>query len=404
MIIVCEPECRGTAHEKINSAFLYGVRLAYPDDKILFFAEEGHIAAMKENFKRDNAVINNIEYRIFALPEPPYDRIPAYFTYYKIFKWLFDYAAASDCGKLFFLSVNPPNLYCIKKIIARYYPRMNCGAVMHGIIETVKTCPGFTDRLKIWPYLMWFKKALEYRSDLAVNYLMLSKRTHSNLSAYIDDDLYRKFFYMDIPYIFNQDYVKERDPKRLVVATIGHGNPNALIDFVNILKAKLGTIGDKNLEIRIIGSSTKRIEKKLKDDPSVNCVSPGKRLTREEIDMHARDVDYFLFLYDRQSYELTSSGAFFDALYYKTPILSLDTSCIRYYNDLCGDIGHIRDSADELADVTEGLIKREKEDAQYGRFVKNIETLKGVISVNKSFRTIRRLMDMKIENISTEKG
>ena len=61
MIIVCEPECRGTAHEKINSAFLYGVRLAYPDDKILFFAEEGHIAAMKENFKRDNAVINNIE-------------------------------------------------------------------------------------------------------------------------------------------------------------------------------------------------------------------------------------------------------------------------------------------------------------------------------------------------------
>ncbi|PKN00148.1 MAG: hypothetical protein CVU78_02540 [Elusimicrobia bacterium HGW-Elusimicrobia-2] len=393
MIIVCEPECRGTAHEKINSAFLYGVSLAYPEEKIVFFAEENHIAAMKDNFTRDKVSLKNIEYKQFLLPEPPYERIAAYFQYYSLLKKIFDYAGDSGCRKMFFLSANSNNLYCIKKILTRCHQDIKCGVVMHGIVETIKIKPKFTDRLKIWPYIMWFKNALEYRSDLAVNYLMLSKRAHANLAAYIGGNLYRKFFYMDIPYIFDQEYVKELDPKRLVVATIGHGNPNRLIDFVNLLRDKLGGLAEKNFEIRVISDSTKRIEKKLKDETAVNCVSPRKRLTRDEMDFHSKDVDYFLFLYDRDSYELTSSGAFFDALHYKTPIITLRNPGIQYYNDLCGDIGYTRDTIDELADILVKLITQGNEKEKYDNFVKNIETLKEKISIEKSFHRIKQLME-----------
>ena len=37
MLIVCEPLCVGFAHEKFNSAFLYGISLAYTEEEIFYY-------------------------------------------------------------------------------------------------------------------------------------------------------------------------------------------------------------------------------------------------------------------------------------------------------------------------------------------------------------------------------
>ena len=63
MIIVCEPQCKGVSHEKVNSGFIYGLRLAYPEEKIIFFAEATHLKAIQEILIKDNILINNFECR-----------------------------------------------------------------------------------------------------------------------------------------------------------------------------------------------------------------------------------------------------------------------------------------------------------------------------------------------------
>ena len=62
MIAICEPQCIGFAHEAVNSGFIYCARLAFPDEKIIFFAGLSHIQAIQKMF-----IINNIEIEAFEL-------------------------------------------------------------------------------------------------------------------------------------------------------------------------------------------------------------------------------------------------------------------------------------------------------------------------------------------------
>jgi len=381
MLIVCEPLCVGFAHEKFNSAFLYGISLAYPEEKIVFFAEKNHIETVKENLNRDNKVLKNVVYKKIKLPSPPY-----------MIKYLFNYAEEVNCKKVMFLSICTNHLYAVKLLLRNIYKDIQCGIVVHGGLEEIKCKPGFFKMIRVWPYLQWFTNALIFFKDANIKYLVLSKVIYDNLSEYVDEKLHKKFTYIDLPYIFSHKQKKEFSKGKLVFATIGHSNYKAMMKLLNILKKPLDGVENSGYEIRIIGSIPRRRLKILKNIGFVNCVSPRKKLTREQIDFYAKDVDYFIFLYGFNSYELSVSGAFFDALYYKTPIISLKNPCMQHYNGICGDIGYMCDTMEEVSNVLKKLIKTGK-NGEYSRFIKNIESLQKKISIEKSFHKIRQLME-----------
>ena len=81
MIAVCELQCKGISHEKVNSGFIYALRIAFPDQKILFYADISHISAIKSILIHDKIIINNIEFVSINVSE----RI----TYYSFFKTYF---------------------------------------------------------------------------------------------------------------------------------------------------------------------------------------------------------------------------------------------------------------------------------------------------------------------------
>ena len=62
MIAICEPQCIGFAHEAVNSGFIYCARLAFPDEKIIFFDDLSHIQAIQKMF-----IINNIEIKTLTI-------------------------------------------------------------------------------------------------------------------------------------------------------------------------------------------------------------------------------------------------------------------------------------------------------------------------------------------------
>ena len=53
MIHICDLICKEMSHEKVNSGFVYGLRLAFPDEKIVVYADKSHIDALANILKVD---------------------------------------------------------------------------------------------------------------------------------------------------------------------------------------------------------------------------------------------------------------------------------------------------------------------------------------------------------------
>ncbi len=136
MIVVCEPQVKGMSHEKVNSGFLYGLRLAYPEDKILFYADASHILGIKNILEHDCVNIGNIEYIPIKFYDPYNFR--GMIAYRNLLKRMYTSILAAGTNKIFFLSTNPVLLYLIKQLKTR--PRfrgIQCASVCHIEFENI---------------------------------------------------------------------------------------------------------------------------------------------------------------------------------------------------------------------------------------------------------------------------
>ena len=135
MTTICEPFCRGLSHEKVNSGFIYGLSLAFPNEKLRFYADATHIEAIKRILKHDNIIIENIEY----LPTRFGNHLSWFsiITYYFIFLRLLRNILDSGETKIFFLSFTPEMLFIIKKLKESKFNSLKCTFVLHGAFESV---------------------------------------------------------------------------------------------------------------------------------------------------------------------------------------------------------------------------------------------------------------------------
>jgi hypothetical protein len=111
MIVICDLLCKGMSHEKVNSGFLYGLRLAFPEEKIVFYADATHIASIKSILHHDQIAIDQIEYRPTHIRQHSslFDVAGFYFGLKKLFTEIIGLGA----DKVFFLSFNTEALYAI---------------------------------------------------------------------------------------------------------------------------------------------------------------------------------------------------------------------------------------------------------------------------------------------------
>jgi hypothetical protein len=111
MIAVCELQCKGLSHEKVNSGFIYGLSIAFPGETILFYADPTHIEAIKYIIAHDKIHIPNIEYRSVEFIEKM--NFKYFFSMYKIIKFILNNLKKDNINKLFLLSFNPIILFIL---------------------------------------------------------------------------------------------------------------------------------------------------------------------------------------------------------------------------------------------------------------------------------------------------
>jgi hypothetical protein len=385
MIAVCELQCKGLSHEKVNSGFLYGLRLAFPDDRIVFFAEPTHIEAIKYILKYDKVILSNIEY--FPIHFDEKININYLFKTNNLLKGILSRLKNDNIEKLFLLSFNPIIISTLKYLIkSEKFKNFKFTCVLHGGFEEILpaipnkillnkidntqsgskfkqltfqrikniirsrfksiTKTSFNKINNIQAYII--NKYFTYSKSLLINpsksfkYIALSHHIIPNLTSINGIDKIQ-IHTVVLPTIFKQSNIDNFN-NNIKFGIFGYGKSNILKIIAEKLMSKKI---EKKYEIRIIGMDNSE----LSLYKQITCPSPGVRLSREDMEKHAEDIDIFLILYDESLYRVSCSGSILESLSNQKPILHFNNDCINHFNDDSLPIGIKVNTIDEFVDT-----------------------------------------------------
>lgn len=376
MILICEPQCKKTSHEQVNSGFIYGLRLAYPGEKIIFFSDTAHFEAIKNILEKDSAPVSNLEHISINFNADKSCSIGGILGYYLLLKKIFNKALSLETNKIFFLSTSPIILYAIKKLKQRSsYKDISCTFVLHGGLEDISNIEykePYTTKIKYrhtfktrftkllhnpkkeilrktflfimrrttekirqpfyWlssRYTLVFKKIFRIKKMMLwqhtnqYHYIVLSPHVVKNVKKYLDTD-YLNFYTVIMPTIFHTP-LPPADNQFIKFAVFGYGDSAAMYEMLLTLNEKQIV---KPYEIRIISMDNKGTQ----EFPNINDIGRGKILSRKEMENALPDIDVFINLYDINRHRFGCSGSIFEAFAYLKPVLHLSNEGYNYFN------------------------------------------------------------------------
>ena len=423
MIILFEPECTGSSHEEVNAAILYSFCKANYPEKIIFFADFEHIKCIKEILLKEQNTLTNVNFKPIKVPKTNLLKIRTLFSFFIIIKRLLCFCKENNVKKVVFLSIYSYNLIALKVLLKFFFKdTFQVRIIMHGVLEDI-TNP--IPKL-FWKKLKSIRYAIGLLEDINIKYIVLSKNILENL---LDEmpKLKPNFCSIEFSYLYKSIFPNiKRDNSKKIFATIGQGNPTIMRDIAAELE-KQGTyyyqyelrIIGKNIEdviplhrrflkifnsflniIRLIDNKLilhlEKIPKiyqiihqpLLNDFKSINCVSKGKWLTRDEIGTFMNDVDYVLFLYEKNTYKLTISGSFFDAISYKKPIIALSNHFFNYIFSLYTP-GYLVDNPKEMVQVMIQILNTKEAKNKDDYFSREIEKCQREINIKNEIEKLK---------------
>ena len=429
MIYICDMLCTGVSHEKVNSGFVYGLRLAFPDEKIKIYADKQHIDAIISVLKNDGITINNLEYCPIHVSSE--QSLFFYYKSYFLIRNIFKQVLRSGDRKIFFLSFNNMILHIIKKLKCNpSFADLRFALVLHGSFEDISGLVSVTKMIAVPSVSLiekvkrsslrslpkkvvklitrrlleiyrnriapLFSKQLVLKDLLHLNhsndfrYIALSTHVVDNTRKYIDVEKLN-IHVITMPTVFHPAYKVEGNqyPK---FAIFGYGNSTMSFQILTRL-SKLNLTDP--YEIRNIGMNNLGVE----GFSNVTMTSNGNRLSRSEMESHARDIDMFLILHPSNTYKLCCSASIFEALSYQKPILHFDNDCINTYNTRDMPIGLRASSIEEFVDNMVNIIKNydvflsDRHD-----FIRNISELRDDYSIERSKEDIASVFSWSDES------
>jgi len=353
MIVIVEPQCRGFSHEEFNAAFLYGYSLAYPAEEVFFFAEKNHINSVKDVLLSSQLSVKQFQFKELIIPETISNSNPlVIFQYFKLLKTILEFCIRNNCNKITFLSIYTYNLIPLKYLLNfKYSNSFKIHIVLHGTLEFIKRKnftfpPQIIKRLTYYLnrklgiktkllsrapvnsflYEKLFKFTLSLKGNYNITYFVMREDSLSKIYNYLPED-WIYFKAIDLPYIYRKNNNRKINRSdQLTFATFGKGNTNELRRVVDYFAQ--GNGNKNNCKLVIIGGE---VLNEYDDFEQIEYPIKNLRFSRLEFEKILINVDYFIFLYEEDSYELTTSGAFFDAIANCIPMVFLKNHCFDHY-------------------------------------------------------------------------
>ncbi len=259
-----------------------------------------------------------------------------------------------------FITINFLNLILKKKILFIY----------HGNLEST-----LNHSLGRKALILLFKKG---KINKNIRICVLGSSIKKNLDSYLNRENRKRFFSIDHPYFFTPSKSKKKLNQKLILSTVGFmSNSKGLKELI-----RLSEFFKDNVNFHIIGKVSDEINPA--DYPGITFISrKGKQIPRERFEKEIKKSDFILYLYPKDSYKLTASGAIFDAINMEKPIIAIEND---YFKSILTNnpIGYLEKNTERIKKRIEYILENNETILkEYNKFIENEQKLKKKFSPKK---------------------
>jgi hypothetical protein len=199
--------------------------------------------------------------------------------------------------------------------------------------------------------LFFLNPHLEVSSNLY--FYVLGDVIKKNLHEYLSPNKMRHFLSIDLLSNFDNNYplTRTNNVQKLSIGTVGVFSEYKGGIYLLKLAYILNTNFSHNINLSITGKIDFNLNLlhqagiNLPRNNGVEMVSP------EEMKERISNLDFILYFYSNDTYRLTASGALFDAVNYKKPIIALRNEYFEYFFMKYGKLGYLVDTIEEMANL-----------------------------------------------------
>lgn len=219
-----------------------------------------------------------------------------------------------------------------------------CHGELEFIINPISKY-GILNKLQaIFAKKFFLNKNIKIHKD--TKFFVLGDSVLNNVKKKIPENILSNFFPIDHPYFFKKHEAKNSLNKKINIGTVGvfsklkGADEFCLIhDMVNKDKFLFSITGKIFYDI----SKLENMKINLPKNNGENFLS------FEELNQRVESLDVILYLYPKDSYKLTASGAILDAINMRKPIIALKNDYFCYMFEKFGHFGYLFDSIEEIA-------------------------------------------------------
>jgi len=353
-IVVCEPQCWGFEHALFNAALLNTVLLAYPEARVYYLGEAGHLEWVRAYLGRaSEECLGRVEWRAIDIPAADYLHWGRFTRYgYRQeqvwFNQVRDLLRRESPRLLVLASITNPGLFVVKRSMLLGLVSLPTLIIPHSILALLLT------KHPLKPLLDWmlsFRQVLAFPQPRHLRYIALGGSIYSHLLS-ASPKLASRFNVLDPPYLWDSgvppgSHLEPRQPgERVRFGYMGVGY-KGFEGFTRLA----GAIQPRGLnsEFLLVGFLNTPVDSSLYRGV-VQGVSDTP-LTPEEYGRRAVSLTYAVWTARPEHYRLAASVSFIDALSFAKPGIYLRNPFIEHYAQKMGDIGYLCDSLDEMQAV-----------------------------------------------------
>lgn len=364
-------------HVPVNTALLKTIRLAFPHDKISFYAEEAHLEFVREQIGKK--IERSISWRKMVLPPRQANFFWRLAADFRIVKSLLKNLDENSGKDVLVITGNASILWALKYYTANSHSKKNIQVILHGDFSTINRTPR-REILNPFYYAGCLKTALKLNGYQRLQHIVLEESVRSAIIQHMPF-LQNSLFVFDHPVPVDEDNKNSNDSFNqhldfpVQFGFLGYATEKKGFSQYLDVASEISMQFPGQANFHVIGQVSEEYKRKNFSKMAYIGEIPQKEspLNRNEYVDRLKCLHYVCMFYDKH-YEFCASGVLMDSIAWEKPIIASQLMIFKNLQKRFGDIGYLC-RKNEIAGTIRSIL-RAKDSTIYKRQVLNIRKLK----------------------------
>lgn len=337
-LLIVEPLCEGYSHVPTNSGFLVTSVLAFPDQRITFWAEKQHLGLVQQHLEtRTPNVIRQLRWESNRI----FDQNLRSVWHQRFLTLSNALRRAQEDGSeaIIFTALDGIGLFMLKGLLLSKFSCLKTVCIMHSVMAHISGPP---HSLKSWLFrqmLLWGNHRLQLK------YVVIAPTIY-NTAIELLPGLASILAHIDHPHLFRDWDVewekRSEDNEQVTFGFIGGNTPTTKgFDFFKQLAQDVTQHVSND---RCIFTASGLITK------TSDSIVLQPYLSERNYASWISSMDYLIFPYSYSYYSLRASACILDAFEFVRPCIFLRIPLFEDYFERMGNIGYLCDTYDQLCE------------------------------------------------------